>query len=304
MLRELSAMFVVMGLLFAVPQPQAHAQATRAYAPENLRSLSRSDQERVIGLEYSEQANGRRIPDDQLRFYLDQVNRSNWSFSQIKQDIATSLRGNQGGWNPGPGIPSGSVLCESENNRYRECRTNFRGNAVLTQNVSKTRCVEGENWGSRDGMVWVDRGCKGRFAQGSSAGGGTVRCESKDNRRTTCHTGWRSATLTRQLSRNQCVQGQSWGMRNGAIWVDRGCRAEFVASRGGQRPGNSGQNNYSVTCSSDDNRTRTCNWERRAGRPILVEQLSRTRCVENRNWGWNGDTLWVSQGCRARFASR
>ena len=81
MLRELSAMFVVMGLLFAVPQPQAHAQATRAYAPENLRSLSRSDQERVIGLEYSEQANGRRIPDDQLRFYLDQVNRSNWSFS-------------------------------------------------------------------------------------------------------------------------------------------------------------------------------------------------------------------------------
>ena len=93
-------------------------------------------------------------------------------------------------------------------------------------------------------------------------------------------------------------------MRNGAIWVDRGCRAEFVASRGGQRPGNNGQNNYSVTCSSDDNRTRTCNWERRAGRPLLVEQLSRTRCVENRNWGWNGDTLWVSQGCRARFASR
>ena len=102
------------------------------------------------------------------------------------------------------------------------------------------------------------------------------------------------ATLTRQLSRNQCVQGQSWGVRNGAIWVDRGCRAEFVASRGGQRPGNNGQNNYSVTCSSDDNRTRTCNWERRAGRPLLVEQLSRTRCVENRNWGWNSDTLWVS----------
>ena len=56
-------------------------------------------------------------------FYLDQVNRSNWSFSRIKQDIATSLRGNQGGWNPGHGGPSGTVLCESENNRYRECRT-------------------------------------------------------------------------------------------------------------------------------------------------------------------------------------
>ena len=77
-------MFVVIGLLFAVPQPQAQAQAARAYAPENLRSLSRADQERVIRLEYSEQSNGRRIPDDQLRFYLDQVNRSNWGFSRIK----------------------------------------------------------------------------------------------------------------------------------------------------------------------------------------------------------------------------
>ena len=207
-----------------------------------------------------------------------------------------------------------TIRCESNDNRQRQCTTGWRS-AQLVRQLSRTNCVEGQNWGSRNGLVWVSNGCRAEFAasgrwQGnggnvSSAGNnGVVRCESNDNRRATCHTGWRSATLTRQLSRNQCVQGQNWGMRNGAIWVDHGCRAEFVASRGGQRPGNSGQNNYSVTCSSDDNRTRTCNWERRAGRPLLVEQLSRTRCVENRNWGWNGDTLWVSQGCRARFASR
>ena len=73
MLRSLSAMFVVIGLLLAMPLPQAQAQNQRAYAPENLASLSRADQERVIRLEYSEQSNGRRIPDDQMRFYLDQV---------------------------------------------------------------------------------------------------------------------------------------------------------------------------------------------------------------------------------------
>ena len=84
-------------LLLALAAGSAFAQiAPKAYAPENLRTLSVQDQTRVISLEYSEQSRGRRIPDDQLRFYLDQVNRSNWSFSRIKQDIAQSLGGNSG----------------------------------------------------------------------------------------------------------------------------------------------------------------------------------------------------------------
>ena len=303
MLRSLSAMFVVIGLLFAVPQPQAQAQAARAYAPENLRSLSRADQERVIRLEYSEQSNGRRIPDDQLRFYLDQVNRSNWGFSRIKQDIATSLGGNHGGWNPGPGVPSGAVLCESENNRYRECRTNFRGNAVLVENISRTRCVEGQNWGSRDGMVWVNAGCKGRFAQGASVGG-TVRCESSNNRRQECRTGFRdNAVLSRQLSSTRCIEGQNWGQGRGSVWVDRGCRAEFTEGRGGWNPG-PGNSNYSVTCSSANDRRATCAWDSRQGRPVMVHQLSSSPCREGSTWGYSGNQVWVDRGCRARFGVR
>ena len=52
--------------------PPASAQQARAYAPENLRTLSVSDRTRVIRQEYAEQARGRQLPDDQLRFYLDQ----------------------------------------------------------------------------------------------------------------------------------------------------------------------------------------------------------------------------------------
>ena len=48
----------------------------RAYAPDDLRELSYNDQVRVISREYEEQSGGRRIPDDQLRFYLDQVNQA------------------------------------------------------------------------------------------------------------------------------------------------------------------------------------------------------------------------------------
>ncbi len=302
MLRSLSAMLVVLGLLFAVPQVQAQIQQ-KAYAPENLRSLSRNDQERVIGQEYSEQSRGRRIPDDQLKFYLDQVNRSNWGFSRIKQDIATSLagNGNGGGWNPGQGS---SVQCESDNNRRRECRTGFRGRAVLTQNISQTRCVEGQNWGSGNGTVWVDRGCKARFSEGSlGGGGGTVRCESQDGRRRECDTGFRgTAVLSRQLSSTRCTQGQNWGQRAGVVWVSGGCRAEFTQGNGNWNPGQ-GDNGYSVTCSSSNGRRSTCAWTSR-NRPVLVQQLSSDACREGSTWGYSSNQIWVDRGCRARFGVR
>jgi hypothetical protein len=299
MLRSLSAMFVVIGLLFAIPHVNAQPGNERAYAPENLRSLSRADQERVIRLEYSEQSNGRRIPDDQLRFYIDQINRSNWGFSRIKQDIATSLRGNGGGWNPGPGSGA-SVLCESQNHRYRECRTNFRGNAVLSENISDTRCVEGQNWGSRDGMVWVDRGCKGRFVQGSGGNGQTVRCESQNGAIRTCTHNFRNnAVLSRQLSSARCIEGQSWGQGRGKVWVKDGCRAEFTDGRGGWNPG-PGNNNYSVTCSSANDRRTTCAWDSRQGRPMVIQQLSSSPCREGSTWGYSGSQIWVDRGCRAR----
>jgi hypothetical protein len=59
--------------LLACGAPSLPAQAqvnARAYAPENLRTLSVQDQQRVIAQEYAEQSGGRRIPDDQMQFYL------------------------------------------------------------------------------------------------------------------------------------------------------------------------------------------------------------------------------------------
>ena len=305
MLRSLSAMFLVLGLLFAIPQPAQAQIQQKAYAPENLRNLSRSDQERVISLEYSEQSRGRRIPDDQLKFYLDQVNRSNWGFSRIKQDIATSLGGGSGGWNPGP-APGNPVLCESKDNRRRQCNTGFRGRAALSQNLSKTRCVEGQNWGSGNGFVWVDLGCRARFVEGSFGGGNgaKVRCESTNNRYRECNTGFRgNATLTRKLSDARCTEGETWGQRNGTVWVDRGCRAEFIEGNGGWNPGG-GNSNYSVTCSSQNNRRATCAWNSRYGRPHVIQQLSSDSCREGTSWGYLGNQIWVDRGCRARFGAR
>jgi len=215
----------------------------------------------------------------------------------------------QSGWNDG----SGTVTCSSDDNRRQQCATPFRGRAALVKNLSDTRCVEGRNWGSGNGYIWVDDGCRGRFASvgwgdGNGYGNGqTIRCESADNRSRTCRTGWRGAVLVRQLSDTRCVEGRNWGSGNGSIWVNDVCRGEFAEGRGGWGNGNgngNGNGGYSITCSSDDGRRRTCAWDDRQGRPTVIKQLSDTPCAEGRNWGYYGGTLWVNAGCRARFGAR
>ncbi|MFC5577245.1 DUF3011 domain-containing protein [Lysobacter niabensis] len=360
--------------LLALSTPALAAVQARAYAPEDLRSLSYDDQARVIRQEYMEQSGGRRIADDQLRFYLDQVNRSNWRFSDIKRDIATSLGGSTGP------VPGGAIRCESTGNRSRTCRTpwmgdsrlgrqlsstqcleghNWRsqdgqvtvwggcraefvagdfggsdGNVIVCESVDKdsrrcatpwrgpsrlvrqlsgTTCIEGRNWGSENGEVIVWSGCRGEFARGQGQGGGqtgTVRCESANNRVANCRTPWRGAsTIVRQLSDTTCREGQNWDSGDGQLIVWSGCRAEFGPAGGGWNDGDNGNGNgngngYTVTCSSQNGGYTTCNWPPGQGRPRLLQQLSHQTCVQGRTWGMAGDNrIWVDGGCRARFGN-
>jgi hypothetical protein len=294
------------------PAP-AHADkeqyGTKAYAPENLPQLSVNDQIRVIEKEYREQSRGRQIPDDQLDFYLDQIRYSRWTFSRVRSDIATSLRGNSA-WNPPPGgnWKPGNVICSSKDRRYNECRTPFRGRARLIENISDTRCVEGRNWGSRQGMVWVDDGCRGRFVDsGSGWGGGAnggmnFRCESDGSRYRECRKPYAggNTVLIRQLSSSRCTEGYSWGEKRDTVWVSNGCRAEFQVR--GYSGGNGG--GYSVTCTSRNNQYRTCAWDRSKGTPRLIERIA-GRCTERSDWGYDSQRgLWVANNCSARFGKR
>ena len=296
MSRLLPAVVFVLGLLFAAPLAFAQAQ-TRAYAPENLRTLSVADQTRVISLEYSEQSRGRRIPDDQLRFYLDQVNRSNWGFSRIKADIAQSLGGNGG---PRPPVGGQTIVCESKSNDARRCVPPWRGPSRLVRQLSNSPCVENSTWNSQDRLITVWKGCRGEFAPGSNAQ--TIRCESKSNDAKRCTPPWRGQSrLVQQLSSSPCVEGGTWNSQDGLITVWKGCRAEFAA-RDNNGDGNSG--NYSVTCGNAGNRYTTCAWNNRYGRPVLIQQLSNAACREGTSWGYSDNRIWVDNGCRTRFGVR
>ena len=138
--------------------------------------------------------------------------------------------------------------------------------------------------------------------------GDRIRCESNDKRTRHCSINTRGGVrLQRQLSKAACIQGRSWGYDNRGVWVSNGCRGEFVVGRGGNRPGHrpgTGPGHaQTIRCESDERRTRRCNVTVSRGVDI-VRQLSRTRCVQGQNWGWDRSGIWVRGGCRAEFRVR
>ena len=301
----LSALAFAFAAPLLLAQPAQAQVGTRAYAPEDLRTLSVADQTRVISQEYREQSNGRTIPNDQLRFYLDQVRLSRWTFSQVKNDIAKSLGGNTGP-NPPPGAQT--IRCESNDGRQRICDTPWRGQSTLSRQLSSARCTQGQTWFSANGRVTVTQGCRAEFTAAVGGPGSQVvslQCESNDGRLRTCgNEVIGRAQLQRQLSKQRCIENGNFGVRNRQLWVNGGCRGVFLV-RTSTNNGNPQPGDYSVTCSSDKGRYTTCAWDARRGAPMLIQQFSKDACRAGHSWGYTARTgLWVNHGCRARFGAR
>lgn len=287
----LLALALPAGLPVAALAQPAEVPTPKAYAPERIWELPVNDQRRVIDLEYRERSGGRTIPEDQMRFYLDQIRFSRWTFSQVKADIADSL-GGQGISDPGV---AGTLRCESEDGRERTCPTPWPGLSRLVRQLSSTACVQNRNWSSSRGQIWVGAGCRGEFAAvEESTPAGEVRCESSDNRQRSCPTPWYGESrLVRQLSGTPCVAGQNWWSEQGRVLVSGGCRATFAAAFG------AGQG-QEIRCESGDGRYRECG-NGLYGTPVLVRQLSDTACTLGRNFGLRDGRLWVDRGCRGVF---
>ncbi len=295
----LAALLALSSLLAAAPSPASAQTSTR-------------DEIRMIEQEYARQSNGQMIPDQQLEYYLDRAN-SGWTMSQISQDMANSRRQYANSqWRPQSGWVAREVVCSSEGNKYRECTAPFRGRAVVTQQISKASCVEGQSWGQKSGVIWVNRGCRARFGMVPGSNGGNsgnnrmIVCQSNQNKYRECKTGInRPVVLVNRLNNSaSCTEGRSWGQRDGMVWVNHGCRAQFRAEDRRNGGGN-WNDNYAVTCSSTNSAQVRCNWDSRFGRPRLEQQLSQSACVENRTWGYDDrNGIWVSNGCRAKFVGQ
>jgi hypothetical protein len=153
---------------------------------------------------------------------------------------------------------SRTVRCESNNGKFNRCNMPWR-DADLVKQESKGACVRGRSWGVDQQGLWVDRGCRGLFAEArhghsgharpgddrpGSAGGWQpgpgwdrsirLQCDSNKSRYQMCRVDLGRhgrAQLVRRLSDARCTEGYSWGWNRAGVWVDHGCRGQFLVDR-------------------------------------------------------------------------
>lgn len=172
-------------------------------------------------------------------------------------DYDSGYGSNSYGSDYGYGSSNGVFRCESRDGRTERCN-GYGGRAQFVRQLSNTPCVRGQSWGSDSRGVWVSNGCRALFSANNGNGygsnygygnnygnsygygNGLVRCESRDNRSHNCVlSAGRNGNirLLRQLSGKPCIENQTWGRSRTGVWVTQGCRAEFVAGRGGNNNG-------------------------------------------------------------------
>jgi hypothetical protein len=130
--------------------------------------------------------------------------------------------------------PTSNISCSSDDGNRHYCPTNGRVRVQLVKQKSDSTCQQGYSWGSDDRGIWVDHGCRADFGVDSYTFGGadqgrTLSCSSDDGHRHFCPADTRGGVLLlKQRSKSSCEQGHSWGFKRDRIWVDHGCRADFL----------------------------------------------------------------------------
>ncbi|MEO8998306.1 MAG: DUF3011 domain-containing protein [Rhodanobacter sp.] len=167
----------------------------------------------------------------------------------------------------------GRIRCESIDGKLNRCQVPWRDAELVTQE-SRDACIRGQSWGLDRGGVWVDRGCRGQFAEtfrdGPRGRDGRDGQDNRDNR------------------------DNQDGDHGGGYARDGG--------DGGWQPGADWNRQIRLQCDSHQNNYQMCQVDvGRRGRVELVKQLSGARCTEGDSWGWNRAGVWVNHGCRGQF---
>jgi len=206
-----------------------------------------------------------------------------------------------------PAFAEMKVRCDSNDGHYHECVAGPADFVTVARTWSKTKCVRGQNWGYRDGMIWVDEGCRADFnvvpsgmtSSSSRPGAQTIICESVDGHRRHCAADTSGGVrITKRLSKNACDFKNDWGWDQNGVWVSHGCRAEFQV-RTDNRVTQS-RNDEIIVCESENGRRKVCPADTRFGVAVF-RQTSDSDCIMNRTWGYDSGGIWVTSGCRAQF---
>ncbi len=213
-----------------------------------------------------------------------------------------------------------TFVCESNNGRHNECR--YRSAGIVTVHVnrqfSRERCVFNENWGTFDGGVWVDSGCRAEFVvrrppgtpapRPSGGAARTVVCESQDQKRRECRVDDidpSTVHVERRISGADCTQGVSWGPTDRGIWTDNGCRAVFAYRTRGSSWTPYGGTPYDRELPCESLRGEWTHCDVPDMHVARVERIAgNDACNAYKAWGVDDTGIWVRNNCQGAFRVR
>ena len=188
------------------------------------------------------------------------------------------------------------IRVQSEDGRYAAVRVNTGNSVRIVQRLSDAPCRLNYSWGYDSNRIWVDNGCRAVFEVNSNGRWDDWNRDDRWNRNDRRNDPWDDRWGRRDDPYNDRYGNDRYGS-NDPGYNDRYDRNRNDRYDDGWWGG--GNNTRRVRLESDNGRRAIA---RIANRDVrLVRQLSRTRCVEGRNWDHNQQAVWVTDGCRAEF---
>ncbi|MGL4541661.1 MAG: DUF3011 domain-containing protein [Polymorphobacter sp.] len=165
--------------------------------------------------------------------------------AKFSYQTAYANSGNSGGY-PGGGYSGGNqgstvIKCVSWDYKDTRCSVDTRGGVELSRQLAGN-CTQGQTWGYDRGGIWVSNGCRAEFrvfygGGGNTGGGGyyppqnqgfKIKCQSFNYEAARCPASIRTGVRLVKVIGGECKFNRTWSWDRGGIWVNNGCRAEFM----------------------------------------------------------------------------
>jgi hypothetical protein len=200
------------------------------------------------------------------------------------------------------------VTCESRNDAYQSCPVDTSRGVRLSRQLSSQGCWEGDTWGYERNMIWVNRGCRAEFEVGATSSSAS---SANNAIAAAAVVGIAAAAIVAHNKHDDQHHNKhkdsyddtyNYGYNNSHYdsYYDRYDDGYYANTRYGYN-GYRGDPRRVFNCESRGDRKNYCDIPKR-GHVEVYKQLSASPCTYGRSWGVDGNSVWVTKGCRAEFA--
>jgi hypothetical protein len=200
------------------------------------------------------------------------------------------------------------VTCASRNDSYQSCPVDTSHGVRLSRQLSSQGCWEGDTWGYDRNRIWVNRGCRAEFEVGATSSSAS---SANNAIAAAAVVGIAAAAIIasnkhddhhKNKQKDSYDDTYDYGYSNSHYdnYYDRYDDGYYANTRYGYN-GYRGDPRRVFNCESRGDRKNYCDIPKR-GHVEVYKQLSASPCTYGRSWGVDGNSVWVTKGCRAEFA--